>query len=320
MQPRDRDPTSPTQQIVKRLFARSGNRCAFPKCISPIVQGNTVIGEICHIKAANQKGPRYDAQQSAIERHGYDNLILLCANHHTVVDDDPTAYTVERLVKMKSEHENRITPLDDGETIHAVQVFFKDSIATSNQSGGIAAHTINAETINIGNAEFDRNSIEATKKLWHALVDLRKEFSDAIFLDSILLAAEIDQNFKTDNWHSNFQTIRSYAHRNTAVEKMKRSGSLDIEKERLFVSERLWAIFFGLRSMYGRIAVLYQFSFVDQRFRNWRDDNLFQTTVRHILPDSVWAHARSMDVQGLTALFNSAEKEFLREAANKLSA
>jgi hypothetical protein len=59
-----------------------------------IVQGDTLVGEICHIKAANPGGPRCDANQTAAERHGYDNLILLCGTHHTVIDDDEEAYTV----------------------------------------------------------------------------------------------------------------------------------------------------------------------------------------------------------------------------------
>ena len=87
-------PTSPSQAVIKRLFAHSGNRCAFPKCASPIVQETVVVGEICHIKAASPQGPRYDPGQTAEERHGYDNLILLCANHHTIIDDD------QRLIRL----------------------------------------------------------------------------------------------------------------------------------------------------------------------------------------------------------------------------
>jgi hypothetical protein len=88
------DLTRPTDATIKRLFARSGNRCAFPKCPVEI--------EMCHIKAARPGGPRYDPLQSAAERHGYDNLILLCGTHHSVIDDDEEVYTVERLIKMKN--------------------------------------------------------------------------------------------------------------------------------------------------------------------------------------------------------------------------
>src|SRR5260370_30901 len=31
-----------------------------PRCTIQIVHGETIIGEVCHIKAANPNGPRYD--------------------------------------------------------------------------------------------------------------------------------------------------------------------------------------------------------------------------------------------------------------------
>lgn len=138
------EPTTPGSATIKRLFARSGNRCAFPKCTSTIVVGDVTVGEVCHITAVAAGGPRYDKDRSAIERHGYDNLILLCANHHTVIDADPEAYTVDRLKKMKSDHENRATALLDADAEGGARL-----LLSINQSGGIAAHTINVHTINI---------------------------------------------------------------------------------------------------------------------------------------------------------------------------
>jgi hypothetical protein len=114
-----RDPTGPSQTAIKRLFAHSGNRCAFPQCSVAVVQGDTVVGEICHIKAANPSGPRYDPQQTAAERHAYSNLILLCANHHKIIDSRANAeiYTVGHLAKMKTEHEGRATPIADVQVV-----------------------------------------------------------------------------------------------------------------------------------------------------------------------------------------------------------
>jgi|GEM_PF-4951228 len=44
-------------KTVKRLFALSKNRCAYPKCYNAIVDNDGIIlGDICHIKAANHKG------------------------------------------------------------------------------------------------------------------------------------------------------------------------------------------------------------------------------------------------------------------------
>lgn len=53
-----------SQSTIKQLFALSGNVCAFPNCNNPLVEsGGTVVGEICHIIAAEENGPRFNQQQ-----------------------------------------------------------------------------------------------------------------------------------------------------------------------------------------------------------------------------------------------------------------
>lgn len=95
----------PSRTTLKRLFALSGNCCAFPGCRQRIVEGKNFLGDVCHIKADSPGGPRYDVSQSDVERQHFDNLIVLCPNHHKVVDDDPDGYTVEILRLMKSRQE-----------------------------------------------------------------------------------------------------------------------------------------------------------------------------------------------------------------------
>lgn len=141
-------PTRPSDAVVKQLFARSGNRCAYPKCTVEIVRGDAIVGEICHIKAVSPNGPRYDPQQTAAERHGHDNLILLCANHHKVIDDDPEAYTVERLRKMKAGHEGRSATLAADKVDRGTRLLVDQSVLAINQSGGITAHTVH-QTIHV---------------------------------------------------------------------------------------------------------------------------------------------------------------------------
>lgn len=96
----------PSDKTVKRLFALSCNRCAYPKCETPIVHpSGTITGEVCHIRAQSQGGPRFDHTQTDDTRHAFENLILLCSVHHRVVDDRPDTYTVELLADMKEMHE-----------------------------------------------------------------------------------------------------------------------------------------------------------------------------------------------------------------------
>jgi hypothetical protein len=70
----------PTQETIKKLFALSGNQCAFPNCIKVIIssKGN-VVGQVCHISAADEGGPRFDPAQSNEQRRAFDNLLLMCS-------------------------------------------------------------------------------------------------------------------------------------------------------------------------------------------------------------------------------------------------
>jgi hypothetical protein len=98
--------TGPSIKTVKRLFALSGNRCAFPQCGRAIIQPDgTVTGEICHIAAKSKKGPRYNPNLSAEAIHSFENLILLCESHNKIVDGDTKAYTIEWLREIKAINE-----------------------------------------------------------------------------------------------------------------------------------------------------------------------------------------------------------------------
>jgi tetratricopeptide (TPR) repeat protein len=99
--------SSPTVTTIKRLFAASGNQCAFPGCALPLVDPDSgaVLGEICHVRARSPGGPRYDATQTEEQCHAFENLLLLCPSHHKIVDDNPDVYPVERLLEIKARHE-----------------------------------------------------------------------------------------------------------------------------------------------------------------------------------------------------------------------
>ncbi|MGE7121750.1 hypothetical protein ACQKIC_16150 [Peribacillus sp. NPDC046944] len=100
--------SGPRLKTIKRLFALSRNKCAFPSCNRNLVtEDGKVVGKICHIKARSKGGPRYDSSQSDEERHGFDNLIIMCPIHHDVIDSDEKSYTVERLEEIKKQQKSR---------------------------------------------------------------------------------------------------------------------------------------------------------------------------------------------------------------------
>ena len=93
------------------LWSRSGGLCAFPDCGTYCaVEANNndlsaLIGHIAHIEASSDAGPRANPSLSSRERDAYDNLILLCATHHVLVDAQDSTYTVEMLREWKQVQE-----------------------------------------------------------------------------------------------------------------------------------------------------------------------------------------------------------------------
>lgn len=96
---------APQTDVLRALFARSGNQCAFPGCTQPIINHkNKFIGQVCHIEAAMEGGERYNLASDDEYRRGYGNLLILCYPHH-IETDDVIEYPVDRLRQMKNEHE-----------------------------------------------------------------------------------------------------------------------------------------------------------------------------------------------------------------------
>jgi hypothetical protein len=129
----------PLKQItIKRLFALSGNLCAFPSCKENIVNPKgTVIGEICHIEAAEPGGERYNPSSNDEYRRSFDNLLLMCSNHHKVTND-VSDFTVAKMTQFKVEHEYRNEqnpyPTSDEIVIEAIKNYMEQN--NINQGSG----------------------------------------------------------------------------------------------------------------------------------------------------------------------------------------
>ena len=125
----------PTERTIKRLFALSGNRCAYPDCTAPIVhESGAVTGDVCHIKAQKRGGPRYDPNQTVEQRNAFENLVLFCKNHHQVVDATPSTYTVDLLQELKEIQERDGTTELTQEAVSMASQLYA-SLGVSVQSG-----------------------------------------------------------------------------------------------------------------------------------------------------------------------------------------
>jgi hypothetical protein len=85
-----------------------------PKCRSPLLKGDHVLAEICHIRARRKTGARFDPNLTAKEKDEFKNLLLLCPTCHTLIDKDRKTFTSEVLFEIKDLHERggsiEITP------------------------------------------------------------------------------------------------------------------------------------------------------------------------------------------------------------------
>lgn len=96
--------SSKTQKTVWGLFA---GRCAI--CRERLIHAGengerSLIGEIAHIVGKKPGSARSTSSMNVALRDDPDNLILLCAKHHKIVDDNPTQYPVEKLSEIRLHH------------------------------------------------------------------------------------------------------------------------------------------------------------------------------------------------------------------------
>lgn len=100
-----------THRTLKVLFALSGNQCAYPNCTNCLIEPATgesdaaVTAHVCHIYAFSDDGPRGRPGLLESELNSPENLILLCHNHHAVVDRQFETYPADMLKEWKEKHE-----------------------------------------------------------------------------------------------------------------------------------------------------------------------------------------------------------------------
>ncbi len=122
---------------IKLLCLQSGRVCAFPNCGKSLVQEGTalddpvVTGEIAHIVAYEPGGPRGDPNFPEDERNKHTNLILLCGDHHKLIDSQLNTYSIPVLREMKKAHETRSSELNQSKSPETTASFIQDSLHSS---------------------------------------------------------------------------------------------------------------------------------------------------------------------------------------------
>ena len=98
------------------LCGRAGGMCEFEGCNKRLFYDNVTLAEfnnsfVAHIIASSENGPRGDAKLSPEMSDKIENLMLMCADHHKLIDNNETGprdYPVSKLRKMKKDHEEKM--------------------------------------------------------------------------------------------------------------------------------------------------------------------------------------------------------------------
>ena len=141
----------PKLSTVKQLFALSGNNCAFPGCYEKMVsQDGTILGEICHIEAAEPGGEPFNPKSNNEERRSFENLVLFCGVHHKTTNNF-AKYSVDILKKYKADHGKKFHKapfsVTDETAYDAINKYMSQQ--NSNRSTGSQINN-QAQTQNIG--------------------------------------------------------------------------------------------------------------------------------------------------------------------------
>ena len=285
---------------------------------------STLLGEVCHVKGQRPGSARYDPNQSPEERNEYSNLILMCPNHHTVIDDDEISYTVERLHEMKRGHEGRSAPVSDDEAALVANSFVgNENVSSIGQSGGLTAHTINAGSINLhhtnstGSAPRQQRQVQAIEKIWQTICNLNKELGMVIFVDSVLISEEMDAYFRGNQANPFMDQLHGLSEETSVLERMLAAGVDDVAKERPFVSHRLWSVFFVIQAIFGRTGLLVTNSFKKARLRDWREDDVLSKQLRTLLSSGQIEQAKRMEIGGLRYIVSVLESRLSDRSRNE---
>ncbi len=198
------------ERTIKALFAKSRNMCAFDGCNRMIVDEttNTVMGEIAHIEGVAKGSARHNPNLPDEHLNDCDNLILLCHDHHTLIDDKRNGYTVARLREMKRNHESLgrldIDPIDgrltkiymDNAVVRKTTV--KKTVynhSVHNEATGNAQQTVNVfmhpQRDPIPDDAIQRNAAQRAYVLY--LIDQYKQLAGAYSLNPKVVAVNLSR-------------------------------------------------------------------------------------------------------------------------------
>ncbi|MEJ5055757.1 HNH endonuclease [Sphingobacterium sp. MYb382] len=178
----------------KLLWGKSGNRCAI--CKTELVtkkedNAEFNIGEECHIISSKPTGPRH--VEGLLGYDQYENLLLLCRNHHKEIDELEDTYNEEVLRYLKTNHENwvRITLKNASEEISGNE---KPLFLAQVTSGKVLYNIING--VYGYNTDYDESETQSEMDFIAYVLETIRNYGDLTGMsdpDSVSMAYDLRQ-------------------------------------------------------------------------------------------------------------------------------
>lgn len=104
--------------VTNLLWGRAAGRCEFEGCARQLTRESVTkrdgnYADRAHILPIGESGPRATSGAPATAINSIDNLMLVCHEHHVLIDRHPAEYPEDRLLAMKREHEDRVRRATD---------------------------------------------------------------------------------------------------------------------------------------------------------------------------------------------------------------
>jgi hypothetical protein len=330
-------PRSYSISTREKLCFASGNSCAFPACRNTIYdfKHGVKIGQIAHIEAVEKRGPRFNENQTPQERRSFGNLMLMCPNHHTLIDKDTKTYTVEKLKKLKQEHEEKqqgkITP--ELSSIMAATLFedvkirdIGEEIASRMQPGTIEFNEQDfgraleryksCTTIRVkgeilrSEIEHAMSTIPTDRKKWNRKV---KQIANRILQIGL---REILDKVYIEHWLSNLSHIITYSDKETRTLYVKKLKKYIME---LLGKERPTVHLIEIVQQVNNYSTTIVEKLVEDSLNRWSHEE-FDSIVTHIDFKRTWRLNQQFmnDLQDKLLAYRNAENEENHEKLYRL--
>ena len=171
--------------------------------------------------------------------------------------------------------------------------------------------------MNSRDAELAAKRIAAVDTLWRSIVGLGDHYSEVLSLLNICTPQELNDGL--GGKHKGIMGMFEAGYKKSPLyEPGPFSKDPDIPATRPFVSERLWSLFFVVRAVYGRLAVLMGMSYEKKQYVDWTTDGLTNTLVSRVLTEEVIEQGKSRLGGFSQVICRNLETAFLGEARRVL--